>query len=228
MGLVLLLLFGCAFPQDPNRTLDTVRGGILRVGVVDNEPWVKRAGSDQATGVEVDLVNQLARDLNAEVRWVWGSEQEHMTALENYELDLVIGGLTQSTPWKTHVGLTSSYFTEEFGVGISPALPRLPTIDDQEIAVEIGSATAAYLAEAGAIPVRVLHPDQAGLPVAAADWQLERWGFKSIEIRLHEEKYILALPPGENAWLAYLEEFLAAHQFQIREQLVAEGPYAGR
>ncbi|HMQ53284.1 MAG TPA: transporter substrate-binding domain-containing protein [Anaerolineae bacterium] len=222
LGLSTRFLSSCTFPQDPHRTLDTVRGGTLRVGLVDNAPWAKQGREDQASGVEVDLVNQMADDLDAEVNWVWGLEQDHMTALENFELDLVIGGLTQSTPWQAHVGLTKSYFENEISVGVPPERETISTLDGQEVAVEIGAATAAYLEKEGAIPVRVLHPEETGLPVAAAAWQLESWGFQLTEFKLHEEHHVLALPPGENAWLTYLEDFLTVQQFQIREQLIAE------
>ncbi len=97
------------FPRDPERTLERAQGGRIRVGVVVNEPWVIKDGDD-ATGVEAELVRMFARELKATPEWHWGGEQAHMEALEHHQLDLVIGGITRKTPWKTYVGLTDKYF----------------------------------------------------------------------------------------------------------------------
>jgi polar amino acid transport system substrate-binding protein len=96
-------------PADPKKTLEHVRGGRIRVGVVENPPWAVRKG-DAAAGIEGELVQQLAKELGATPEWIWGGEQAHMEALERFELDLVIGGITKQTPWKKTVGMTDTYF----------------------------------------------------------------------------------------------------------------------
>jgi polar amino acid transport system substrate-binding protein len=102
----LVLACACAdLPRDPEGTLDRVRGGTLRVGGVDAPPWIVREG-ERATGPEAELVEAFARSLGARVEWRWASQDEHMHALERFELDLVAAGLTQATPWRTRVALT--------------------------------------------------------------------------------------------------------------------------
>jgi|SRR5437588_11484801 len=100
---------GAEYPRDPDKTLEHVRGGRIRVGVVDNGPWAMKQG-EEAIGVEPELVRRLAHQLNATPEWHWGGEQAHMQQLERHELDLVIGGITKETPWKKRVGVTDSYF----------------------------------------------------------------------------------------------------------------------
>jgi polar amino acid transport system substrate-binding protein len=96
-------------PSDPEKTLQHVLAGRMRVGVVENPPWVVR--NDGAPGgIEGELVAQLAKELGATPEWHWGGEQAHMAALERFQLDLVIGGITKQTPWKKTVGLTDTYF----------------------------------------------------------------------------------------------------------------------
>jgi polar amino acid transport system substrate-binding protein len=97
------------FPRDPEGTSERVRGGPLRVGLVEASPWVVRE-SGAPGGIEGDLVRKLAEELGAKPEWRWGGEQAHMEALERFELDLVIGGITKRTPWKKTVGLTDSYY----------------------------------------------------------------------------------------------------------------------
>lgn len=103
---------GCDLPRDPEGTLDRVRGGTLRVGVSAHEPWTKWEGSGsdrRPTGIEVELAERFAEELNAEIEWVRGSESELFTSLEEFHLDLVLGGLTDDTPWSDRIGLSKSF-----------------------------------------------------------------------------------------------------------------------
>ena len=115
---LLLLATGCDLPRDPEKTLDRVRGGTLRVGVSAHEPWTdwKGDGSDRRpVGIEVELAEQFAKEIDAEVHWVRGSEGELLTALENFDLDLVAAGLTDDTPWKDRVGLSRTFVETDDG-----------------------------------------------------------------------------------------------------------------
>jgi ABC-type amino acid transport substrate-binding protein len=116
---VLLALAGCGpFPRDPEKTLEHVKGGTLRVGLVENPPWVVRRAGKPA-GVEVALVQKLADELGAKPEWHWGGEQAHMEALEKFELDLLAGGITRKTEWRKKVGLTSAYLDDQEKHGLA-------------------------------------------------------------------------------------------------------------
>src|SRR4051812_7164279 len=105
----IVALAGCDnFPRDPEKTLDRVQAGHLRVGLVENAPWVIRRDG-QPTGAEVELVKRLAAEVGTTPEWHWGGEQEQMEALEHFELDLLVGGITRDTEWRKKVGLTSAY-----------------------------------------------------------------------------------------------------------------------
>lgn len=99
---------GCQFPADVEGTLDRVRGGTLRVGVVKAEPWV-RTGEGEPRGVEPELLRRFALRLGAKVRWVEGSESSLMDALHSNRLDVVIAGLTRRSGWSRRVTLTQPY-----------------------------------------------------------------------------------------------------------------------
>jgi len=106
---VCALCAACAgLPRDAEGTLRRVEGGRLRVGLVENPPWVVRTQGEPA-GAEVELVRRLAAELHAQPEWRWGGEQKHMEALENFQLDIVVGGITKKTAWSKYVGLTSPY-----------------------------------------------------------------------------------------------------------------------
>lgn len=97
-----------ALPNDPEGTLDEARGGTLHVGVTEAPPWVSRV-SDDAVGIEPDLVRGFAESIDATVEWKWAPVDEHMHALESFDLDLLAAGLTKDDPWRKRVAFTRPY-----------------------------------------------------------------------------------------------------------------------
>src|SRR5690554_3151248 len=88
---VLVTVPGCRYPRDIEHSLERIQGGVMRVGVSENPPWVIRSGSD-ATGVEPEMIKVLAEHLDAEIQWYWGTESELMLALAERQLDIAAGG----------------------------------------------------------------------------------------------------------------------------------------
>ena len=95
-------------PADPEQTLDRVTGGTLRVGVSHAPPATDVGGAEPA-GPEADMARDFAQSLDAKVEWVEGGEEYLMEALKHGDLDLVIGGLTESSPWTDKAALTRPY-----------------------------------------------------------------------------------------------------------------------
>lgn len=102
------LVTGCGsgFPKDPEGTLDRVRGGELRIGVSESPPWTEVADSGRPSGTEVELVEEFAERIDADVVWYPGSESHLIRSLEGGDLDIVVAGLTTKSPWEKHVALT--------------------------------------------------------------------------------------------------------------------------
>jgi len=105
-----LLGAGCAIPTDPDGTLDRVRGGVMRVGMTEADPWAQMSDG-RRSGVEVELVQRFAAGLDARIEWTDGSEEELFEELDEGRLDLVIGGITGRSPWKTKGAFTRPYAT---------------------------------------------------------------------------------------------------------------------
>jgi ABC-type amino acid transport substrate-binding protein len=103
-------LTGCGItvPTDPDGTLQTVSGGELRVGV-SSDAGLADASTDTPSGPLIDLVDTFAESLDADVEWTAGSEETLVVMLEEGDLDLVVGGLTDQTPWIDRVGVTRGY-----------------------------------------------------------------------------------------------------------------------
>ena len=207
---------GCGIPRDPEGTVDRVRGGTLRAGITASEPWTTLEGG-QPGGVEVELVEQFAHELGARVEWVDGSEAELIGALEVRELDLVVGGLTADTPWKSKAAITRSYATTRVVVAVPASQPPPGDIAGLRVAVEAGSDAAGILEDkTDAVPVRVPDVTQVkGSAVAVDEWQLDNLGLRDTGVHLGKAKHVMATPLGENAFLVRLERFLIAHQAQV-------------
>ena len=217
---------GCDLPRDPDDTLARVRGGVLRVGIVENHPWAALVAGMPPKGVEVKLIEEFASELNARPEWIIGGEQAHMEALEAGELDIVIGGITTDSPWVTKVGTTRPYFESRTMIGTTGGT-SLDKLDGVRVLVQRGSLAASQIEAEGATPVRVddpfrVDPSTGATVVAAEDWELERHGFALTEFDLHTNKHIITTAPGENGFLMHLERFLAARRDRIREMLKSE------
>ncbi len=108
--LAAISLSTCGLPKDPESTGEHVRDGVLRVGLVDEPPWAAQGPDGAPRGVEVELVRALAQDLHAELRWNYGGETRLMAELQRFELDLVIGGIVEDSPYSEEVGFTRPYY----------------------------------------------------------------------------------------------------------------------
>jgi len=224
LALVALTFMGCDFPRDPRGTLGKVQGGTMRVGIVDHDPWTRMEGS-RPSGVEVELLKDFARGLDAEISFVPGATPELLEAAREGEVDVLIGGFTSTSPGVSEgkeAGVTGSYLTTRFVVGVPPGRAAFDDPSGREIAVERIDGTAALLKEEGAFPVRVDDLPAARMPVAAYEWQIEAWGFEPTGVELPEEEHVMAVPLGENGWLVELERFLRANREEARELLREE------
>lgn len=108
--LPLLALLGCSLqvPSDPEGTLDRVSGGVLRVGAsIEGDLVHEDDGS--VSGTEAALVEDFAESIDARVEWTVGGEEHLVEQVKSGDLDLVIGGITDQTPWVEEVGVTRGY-----------------------------------------------------------------------------------------------------------------------
>jgi polar amino acid transport system substrate-binding protein len=219
--LVLLVLLGaCGVPRDAGTTLDDVRGGVLRVGVTANEPWVTVADDGRVGGAEVTLVERLADDLDTTVEWYPGSESELMAALKHRVLDLVVGGLTDDAPWVKEASLTRPYITTRVVVAARPGVAVPAELSGTRVAARAGSEDIALLLKEDAVPVASRDPlaSAADLPVVVDEWELA--GLTASRHTLAEHKHVWAVPLGENAFQVAVEEFLLGlRRGEILEEL---------
>jgi polar amino acid transport system substrate-binding protein len=207
----------CGMPKDPQRTLERVRGGgTVRVGMAENPPW---------TRVEADLVRAFAEELGAKVEWTAGAESVLLEGVEAFQLDLVVGGLRDDTPYAPKLGLTRPFLTFEVHVGLSPGADA-PSggkgLEGLRVGVRRGSRAAKALEKHGAVPIGVSDPASVPGPRAGSPWQLEAWGYRPIGPALDKGRQVMAVPAGENGWLLALDKFLWGREEAVYRALLKE------
>lgn len=150
--LTLLLAFSSAcggtIPMDTEGSLDRATDGTLRVGVSANPPWVEVAPDGEVSGREAGLVNGFADEIGARVEWVSGAESELVAAAHHGDLDIVVGGLQDDSPWREEVALARHYAEETTPDGDTERFVMATRPGENALLVALES----YLHEAGGNP----------------------------------------------------------------------------
>jgi polar amino acid transport system substrate-binding protein len=216
-------LVSCGIPRDPEGTLDRVRGGTLRAGIAVHDPWTTY-DDGEAGGIEAELIESFAEEIDATVEWTEGSEAELFEALELHELDVVLGGLTSTSPWSVMGAFTHPYLTTFVAVGVPSAREEPEDIAGVEVAAERGTAILGLLRKTDARAVEVDDITQWEGAAAVEGHYLEDLGLADTGVRLEESDHVMAVGLGENAWLTELERFLLERESRIQTMLEALEP----
>lgn len=194
----------------------------MRVGITESDPWTILDG--EPSGVEVELVERFAEDLDADIEWVEGSEQELFAALAVGSLDLVIGGLTSTNPNSKHATFTHTFHTSFVAIGI-PLDVDPDDVEAAHVAVERGTEAAGLLRKTDVVPIYVDDIAQArGEAAAVDDWLLDDLELQDSGTHLSESDHVMAVRFGENGWLVELEKFLLRDPGLVDELLAEDTP----
>lgn len=208
-------LVACNLPRDADGTLERVEGGTMRVGIVVDTPWVTDSAGG-AGGIEGALVRALATDVHARIQWIHATEASLLESLHGRELDVVIGGFTMKSPYAKQVAFTKPYYTDTILVAGAPGGVAPQRVKGLRVAVLQGDPAAVAIRKKDGTPLPVLDLAATREAVAAPTWrlaQLSRTG--NPELALAQQKHVLAVPPGENAWLVRVERMLRDHKGQV-------------
>lgn len=86
----------------------------------------------QPRGADIRLVEGFAETINADIDWVEGSEEWLVRSLEEGRLDLVVGGITEQTPWLDRAGVTRPYTSVGAGDGTTVGLAMLTPMGEND------------------------------------------------------------------------------------------------
>jgi polar amino acid transport system substrate-binding protein len=207
---VTLLLVGCQYPRDPEGSLNRAAGGTLRVGVIDDPPWVDLSNPRDPRGVEPALIRGFAEEIDAEVEWIEGTEADLVEAMRGFQLDVIIGGLDRSSPYQKHVALTRPYVDTEIEFATPPGVPLPDDLDGVEVWVEEGSEAASILQqeEVDATDVRYERLGEVDGIALLHTYEIDELGYERTDRIQRDEEHAMAVPSGENALLVELERYL--------------------
>ncbi|MEN6455228.1 MAG: hypothetical protein ABFD10_13295 [Prolixibacteraceae bacterium] len=202
----IVFLGGCSyFPKDANQTLEEVQNNILKVGLSGYDPDADV--SPEPVNGQIGFVRQFAREINAKILWVKGSQGDITELLRHHELHMAIGGYTPDSPFKQEVTLSKPYFTEK--IRIAGRGRTVPDRIKNEQVIVTDYLIAMYVRKLGAIPVMSSDSVVPGnILIAAGENELNRIGVPQNGRILHKLEYVVAVPMGENAFLTTLEKFI--------------------
>lgn len=224
MAFALFTSVSCDLRRGGDDRLARVRGGTMRVGVVEHRPWTIVTPGGGAGGIEGALVADVARDLHAKIEWVGGPESRLLRALEVGELDVVIGGLTDDNAWEGRVAFTKPIYTDTIVVAGPPGTQPLRGLAGQTIAVRLGDPAGAYVRKEGGRPWPLVDVAHSPGLIAAPTWLLPRLGFAPAGVTLYETDHVIAVAPGDIAWRRAVDGSLAKRRPLIAEVLRMASP----
>lgn len=208
LATILTLLTSCEdYPKDVKHTLDSVQSGVLRVGLVENPPWVIR-GADGPQGLEPEMIRKLATQLDAEVRWHWGSTAIVIQALEQHQVQLAAGGFITGPQLPSTVAATKPYYTTRHTIGFLPNEQEPARVKGLTVALPFLSPLHKPLKEKGAELQTLAAPETSGLPLAGPSWWLKAHGYVPGRWTLLEQQQVMVVAKGENAWMRTVQRYL--------------------
>lgn len=81
----------------------------LTVGVALFEPWVMRDKEGNLFGYDIDVATQLAKDIGVSVQFKVLDTDQLLDELQNEHIDIIISGMTITTPRNLRVNFTIPY-----------------------------------------------------------------------------------------------------------------------
>lgn len=205
-----LVLAGCRYPVNIERPMADMHGGELNVGLSENPPWV--INSDQGpAGLEVDIIRALAENMDATINWHWDSEGNLLAALSQYQLDLVIGGLTQDSNVSALAAPTKAYYQSRYSVGVPEGMSLPSNLEGVEVAVPVVNHIAHALEKQDAIPRPTSELGSHHEAAANPTWWLRAHDYQTGDWEIATDHHVMALPKGENAWMLAVQRHLNSY-----------------
>jgi polar amino acid transport system substrate-binding protein len=107
--LVTALFLGCATTQEPVTVKETQQKP-LRVGITPSYPPVIFKLGDKIAGIEVDLAQQLGKELNRKVEFIELRWDALIPALLEGKIDIIMSGMSITKAREVRVAFTDYYF----------------------------------------------------------------------------------------------------------------------
>ncbi|WP_157154089.1 basic amino acid ABC transporter substrate-binding protein [Brachyspira murdochii] len=132
LSIVLTIFIGCQKKEDKNK---------LYVGTnAEFEPFEYREG-DKIVGFDIDLINEIAKLIGAEIEVVDMQFDGLLPALEAKKIDLIIAGMTATEERKKFVNFSEPYYNSKQSIVVLSNNTDITTFDNfagKKIGVVLG------------------------------------------------------------------------------------------
>lgn len=188
----------------------------------------------EVTGFDIELVNEIGKVMDADVKVLDMSFDGLLPALQMKKVDLVIAGMTATEERKKTVAFTQPYYTASQVIIVKKGNNSIKSFDDlkgKKVAVMLGFTGDTIVSEIEGVNVERFNAAYAGIMALQADkveavvldsepaknYVKQNQGLVLAEADAEQEEYAIALRKNDKALLEKVEKALA--------ELKANGTY---
>lgn len=204
------------------------------VGTNAEFPPFEYLDKGEVTGFDIELVNELGKVMDADVKVLDMSFDGLLPALQMKKVDLVIAGMTATEERKKTVSFTQPYYTASQVIIVKEGNNSIKSFDDlkgKKVAVMLGFTGDTIVSEIEGVNVERFNAAYAGIMALQADkveavvldsepaknYVKQNPGLVLAEADAEQEEYAIALRKNDKALLEKVEKALA--------ELKANGTY---
>ena len=180
----------------------------------------------EVTGFDIELVNELGKVMDADVKVLDMSFDGLLPALQMKKVDLVIAGMTATEERKKTVSFTQPYYTASQVIIVKEGNNSIKSFDDlkgKKVAVMLGFTGDTIVSEIEGVNVERFNAAYAGIMALQADkveavvldsepaknYVKQNPGLVLAEADAEQEEYAIALRKNDKALLEKVEKALA-------------------
>ena len=204
------------------------------VGTNAEFPPFEYLDKGEVTGFDIELVNEIGKVMDADVKVLDMSFDGLLPALQMKKVDLVIAGMTATEERKKTVSFTQPYYTASQVIIVKEGNNSIKSFDDlkgKKVAVMLGFTGDTIVSEIEGVSIERFNAAYAGIMALQADkveavvldsepaknYVKQNPGLVLAEADAEQEEYAIALRKNDKALLEKVEKALA--------ELKANGTY---
>lgn len=196
------------------------------VGTNAEFPPFEYLDKGEVTGFDIELVNELGKVMDADVKVLDMSFDGLLPALQMKKVDLVIAGMTATEERKKTVSFTQPYYTASQVIIVKEGNNSIKSFDDlkgKKVAVMLGFTGDTIVSEIEGVSIERFNAAYAGIMALQADkveavvldsepaknYVKQNPGLILAEADAEQEEYAIALRKNDKALLEKVEKALA-------------------
>ena len=196
------------------------------VGTNAEFPPFEYLDKGEVTGFDIELVNEIGKVMDADVKVLDMSFDGLLPALQMKKVDLVIAGMTATEERKKTVSFTQPYYTASQVIIVKEGNNSIKSFDDlkgKKVAVMLGFTGDTIVSEIEGVSIERFNAAYAGIMALQADkveavvldsepaknYVKQNPGLILAEADAEQEEYAIALRKNDKALLEKVEKALA-------------------